>query len=726
MAGRRDAARSRAVGRYDLVVEMAKSQLGALWAASAPESNGPEPRTVRRTVLGAGVGQPTREALLGAARWSTQFGSRYAADTLDIVHDAEELALVTSYQPGETLKALLRLANFKRQSIPPRVALRIALDTCEALCAAELRTASAPQGPDFLWGGLLPDSITVGTDGISRLLDIGVAAIWQREVPAAEHPEVTSYRAPEQLERGVVDSRADVFALGTLLWEMLSGGKRLFVGSSHRAVADKLKQHYVPPLSLAGPADLDTTALQALVSKMLEQDPRRRFRSVDDLRQTLLALGDAVALPMEASDFVTMFASSSLASRERVLQRALHRSPPIQPAVSVAKPAPAVSGIGAPAFDAGRPEAPQRVDRTSSPGPLRQSNPPPAPMRPRAESPPRGARPLPLPVQAKLRSRVSAPDGVLPPPPVAALAKRPSLPDLPVADDDASESVRAEDILAALEVEEDLGPDSDAMPTLRPEEPTAPVAPATAAEPLPLVAPPVPARPPIETIPGVAPPANSPGAVLRETAPPAVSPAQPTETPTAGASDTAGANPPIAALASPGINAQAAVPAGEADGAPRARPARGRLPTLLIASLAGGALVLLLGLGFALSGDDDAVSDTREAENSAPPSRTLGTTVADKKSEPEKPAADAPVTTTTTNDEPAEKKPAESDTPEDSGADTDDTVANGETPSPATPVTPPAAPRPGARQAPAPPPPRATAPKRKKIRAKRSFIPSGI
>lgn len=757
MAGRPDAARSRAVGRYNLVLEMAKSQLGALWAGSIQGSPGPEPRTLRRLALGTGVSQATHEALLAAAHWGTHFASEYAADTLDVVDSKNELTLVTGYVPGETLKALLRLANFKRQSIPARVALRIALDACEALCAAELRTASAPQGPDFLWGGLLPDSIVVGTDGTSRLLDIGVAAIWQREVPAAQHPEVTSYLAPEQLEHSSVDSRADVFSVGTLLWEMLSGGKRLFVGSSHRAVADKLKQHYVPPLSLTGVLDVDATALQALVSKMLEQDPRRRFRSVDDLRNALRSMEDAVALPMEVSDFVTTFASNSLASRQRVLERALRRSAPVRPARPAAAAAPAVAGpTNAPTLqEIGGADALERAARTSSPSVQRPSSPPPAAMRPRADSPPRGAgaRPLPLPAQAKLGHRISAPDNLLPPPPVASPVKRPSLPDPPVAEGDAAASVRAEDILAALAVEEDLGPGSDEMPTLRPAEPDAePPAPAVAANPpaprpvqrtLPgpgdmANLPPL-ARPPLETIPGVAPPEQPAAASVAraaDAAPRASSP-PPTATPhlgqphpTAGSAHESAAQAAVA-VASPSGGGEQPLSTAEADGVTRKpRPETARLPTLLLAALAGGALLLLLGLGLALSGGNDAAPEVREADNASAPKRTVGSTLADTKatdtkSNPATPDELVAAEATTNDSEPSDKS-TDGEEQKQTSATAEDETATNETATAAAPPSPALTTRPTPRQAPAPTPRRAAAPKRKKIRATRSFIPSGI
>src|SRR5687768_9010634 len=147
MAERPAAARSRSVGRCDLLVEVAKSQLGSLWVATTPGAAGLEPRLVRCLALGSASGTPgvtpdDREALAELGRWSSGFEVEQAANTLEVVVEGNDLCLVSAYVPGETLRSLLRLAHFKRSSLPTRIALRVILDVCEGLVAAELRAGS--------------------------------------------------------------------------------------------------------------------------------------------------------------------------------------------------------------------------------------------------------------------------------------------------------------------------------------------------------------------------------------------------------------------------------------------------------------------------------------------------------------------------------------------------------------------------------------------------------
>jgi serine/threonine-protein kinase len=767
MAGRPGASKSRSVGRYDLVVEMAKSQLGSLWAATVPAAAGLEPRMVRRLVTPTVKNAATlQQAEAAAAHWSVDFGVDQAMNVLEVVHEPTELALVSGYVPGETLRALLRLANFKRKDIPSRVAARITLDVCQALLAGETRALAASLAPEQFYGGLLPDSIVVGSDGIARLLDMGVAAAWRSGSNALSHPEVAAYAAPEQFNSESLDSRTDVFILGALLWEMLSGGKRLFVGSSGKAVSERVLNHPAPKVTSSHPGQQIPAAMQALLSKMLERDPRKRFRSVDDLRSSLESMDADVALPIEVSDFVTTFAHNSLNSRERVLERALNRAVPtsnLTPAPSASRaPAPQPPKALADGSASSPPPPPARArqssaGRLSSPQLPSLEGPGASPsLKPEARG---GARPLPLPMHARLGARTSSPDGVLPPPPPPVVAKNPKSSAPSTSNDDDSSSVRAADILRALAVE-DAPPASDEMPTVRPVQPAAPApapAPATShdvlsapsaprppqqtlaghASPTPPAAGQDPSRPQLQTLTGYGageglqqPQAaqsgqSDEGQTLRAPAPDATAGANTdpavAAAPIAAAQETVSPSTSVAPREPETVQAETAS-ARTSDEAMTGLPARQsgvggrRLPMPLLAGLGGGALLLLIGLVFALGGRDGG-----DPEPAAPVRTASSNPVAETaKSEP--PAAEK-------KPEPPASKPSDA-AATDQSSDSSDSEEEGEEEHSGTAIGEPATPaaKPVARGWSAPPPaaPKPTSAPKKKMRAKRTFIPSGI
>ncbi len=750
MAARAGSPKTRSVGRYELVIELAKSHLGALWIATAESDGAYEAHLLRRVQLPPSIPAADGERVRQAAEFSRTLKDDHILPLVDTSQGEGELALVSGYVPGETLRALLRLCSFKREPVPPRVALEIVLDVCEALLAAEIRAVSAPLGPDFFYGGLLPDSIIVGTDGTSRLVDLGIAAVWRRLPALAEHPEVTAYSAPEQFGGRAIDSRADVFVLGILLWEMLSGGRRLFVGSSHRGVVEKVLQFPIPDVDPKRPGEAIDPAVQQLVRKMLERDPRRRFRSIADLKQAIEQLGSA--LPIEVSDFVTTFARSPLSSRERVLERALQRPAhvvrpgPREPATATPPGASSPAGTNAPR--APMASTPAVRPPSASPG---LSSPPVHDSDNSSEAagatearvertPPRAvAKPLPLPAQATLGRRLSAPDGVLPPPP-----KRPRK---RASEDDAS-SVRAADIMRALAVE-DAEPESDGLPTL----PAPPAGQAAQPQPPPLPDRPhedrfrphqqtLPGpgdveetalpRPPIATLPGYAGP-EPPKPAAPEPAAPGGQPPSDTRgeagasRPVASATAESGASP----LAAPDaeLRAVAAPTTTGVSPRPASRPSISgsrRLPVPLIAGLGGGALLLLIGLavGTADGPEPTADADATNRQSAARQKAAQPEPELTKVAESHKPA---PQTPPAEESEPAEPEANETDDTAE-GEDATDDVAPTEgseaSPPPSDgsePKTTHTAPAPRAR-APRPPP----ASPKKQIRAKRTFIPSGI
>lgn len=562
------AARSRSVGRYDLVVEVAKSQLGPLWAATERGTAGLELRWVRRVAVGAGTSARELEVLADLGRWSSGVRAEQVPSTLDVVSEERDLTLVTRYFPGESLRSLLKLTSLKRESVPPRLALALALDVCKAVAAAETRALETGRDPEFLWGGLLPDSIWLGTDGTTRVLDLGVASMWRGLASEAQHPEVTAYSAPERTESGPAAASADVFTLGIVLWELLSGGRRLFAASSQRAVVEKLQKLTAPPEL---PADVDD-ATRTLLRALLEPDPQARMSDLRELQRTL-ENGPALAAPRELADFLARIAGTTLASRERALQRVLQQATGRRPT----------------------------------------SEPPPRPTLP-----PGAARPLPLPAQAKLAARGAGFDSRLPPPPPA--PERLLDIDARGNEEEETGSVRAEDILAALAVDDlESGPAAaPSAPAPEPEvkleaepeatEPSAP-APLSSRRRAPLTAVVVPS-----IVAGSDATFTPVPSVLQTLRGPGVPPlgSEALGLPTSGAPTTAPATPvnPVPAGLAPASSRSTKL----AKAVDAARAVRRRLPTSVIAAVGGATLLLVIALVAAAGGDAEPAPEAASQE----------------------------------------------------------------------------------------------------------------
>jgi serine/threonine-protein kinase len=130
-----------------------------------------------------------------------------------------------------------------------------------------------------------PANVLLGFDGAVRLIDFGIAqAAISSRAPDAVLRGKFGYMSPEQVRGLPVDRRADVFSLGVVLHEMLTG-ERLFTGPSELAVLEKVRSAEVAPPSARNPEV--PPALDAVVLRALAREPEDRFPWAGGLRDAL-------------------------------------------------------------------------------------------------------------------------------------------------------------------------------------------------------------------------------------------------------------------------------------------------------------------------------------------------------------------------------------------------------------------------------------------------------
>ena len=221
-----------------------------------------------------------REALAVASLSHPNIVSLYDAGT----HDGTPYA-VMELLDGETLRARLAAGP-----LPPRKAIEYGLQIARAIAAAHSR--------GILHRDIKPDNIFITRDGHVKVLDFGLAHLTENSITsdgatrAASTPGLVlgtvGYMAPEQLRGGAVDERADIFALGAVLYEMLSG-RRAFEGESQADVVSAILQHDPPEIS--GTGTIISPVLDRIVRRCLEKNPDDRFHSARDLAFGLEAVG---------------------------------------------------------------------------------------------------------------------------------------------------------------------------------------------------------------------------------------------------------------------------------------------------------------------------------------------------------------------------------------------------------------------------------------------------
>jgi alpha-tubulin suppressor-like RCC1 family protein len=182
------------------------------------------------------------------------------------------LALVLQYVPGTTLRALID----REAPLPPDRAERVMRDVASALAYAHAR--------GVVHRDVKPENVFVhADDGRALLADFGIARSGQQDglTMAGTALGTPAYMAPEQVDGDALDGRADLYSLGVVTWEMLTG-RRPWEGESLYNVIYKQKHDELPPVEALRPGAVPPR-LQYVVERMLQKRPAARWAGADGL-----------------------------------------------------------------------------------------------------------------------------------------------------------------------------------------------------------------------------------------------------------------------------------------------------------------------------------------------------------------------------------------------------------------------------------------------------------
>jgi eukaryotic-like serine/threonine-protein kinase len=224
---------------------------------------------------------------INEARLAARIHHAHVVQTLDVVWTGTQLMLVLEYVDGDTLNRVLRSAVERRQQLPMEIACSMVTGLLHGLHAAHEVRDEEGAPLDIVHRDVSPQNILIGRDGIARVLDFGVAKALAQS-PATQTGLLKGkfgYMAPEQIMRGQVDRRTDVFAAGVVLWEALTC-RRLFQASRNIEQAmSRVVAGDIPPPSAHRPGI--PPVLDAIVLKAMARDVDRRFQSAEELAEAI-------------------------------------------------------------------------------------------------------------------------------------------------------------------------------------------------------------------------------------------------------------------------------------------------------------------------------------------------------------------------------------------------------------------------------------------------------
>jgi hypothetical protein len=307
------------VGAYELLLPIASGGMGTVYLARKRGPGGFEREVALKLTHSFLREQPEWTAeLIEEAKLASRIHHPNVVQVLDVEDDAFGVFLVMQYIEGDTLHALRRHAAKEETRVPTDIALRILVDALAGLHAAhELRDAGGePLG--VVHRDFTPQNILVGTDGVARLTDFGVAKAASR-VGVTRTGVVKGkavYMAPEQVRAQQLDRRADVWAAGVIAWELFAGRRMHRVTDDPAAMLLQIATESPPRLRSA--RDDVPLAVDEAIAHALSVDRTRRCPSAQRFAELLVQGWASEAAPASAAtvaQYVRGIVGDTLASR---------------------------------------------------------------------------------------------------------------------------------------------------------------------------------------------------------------------------------------------------------------------------------------------------------------------------------------------------------------------------------------------------------------------------
>jgi serine/threonine protein kinase len=279
------------LGRYELVELLAIGGMAEIYRAriELPFGAGENELVVKRILPHLARNREFIDMFIDEARIVMPLSHGNIVQVFELGREGEDYFLVMEYLRGRNLETVLARAAERGQPFPLEAALFVASEIAGALDYAHRFRDARDNPAGIVHRDVSPQNILVGFQGEVKITDFGIARARSRIRSTSQGiiRGKASYLSPEQAECRELDGRSDVFSLGVVLYEMLSG-RRPFEGPDEVATLELVRRAEFQPLENCRP-DLEPGISEA-VAKALRRDPAERFTDAGAFKSALSAL----------------------------------------------------------------------------------------------------------------------------------------------------------------------------------------------------------------------------------------------------------------------------------------------------------------------------------------------------------------------------------------------------------------------------------------------------
>jgi len=255
-------------GRYQIIEELGKGGMGKVYRALDRKLK--EEVALKLIKPEVASDRQTLERFGNELRLARKIGHRNVGRMFELMQDAGTHYITMEYVPGEDLKSFIRRSH----QLAVGTAVGIARQVCDGLSEAHRL--------EVIHRDLKPSNIMIDKEGNARIMDFGIARSLQGKgiTGAGVMIGTPEYMSPEQVEGKEADQRSDIYSLGIILYEMLTG-RVPFEGDTPLAIAVKQKTEAPRDPRMVNaqiPEDLSR-----IILKCMEKDRAKRYQSAEDI-----------------------------------------------------------------------------------------------------------------------------------------------------------------------------------------------------------------------------------------------------------------------------------------------------------------------------------------------------------------------------------------------------------------------------------------------------------
>ena len=311
--------------RYELLCPIASGGMASVWLGRLRGKRGFEKLYAIKTIKTELISDPHfQEMFLDEARIASRIIHPNVAQTLELGEQEEILYIVMEHVDGESVAKLHRLALKQGTPLPAGIALRIVADACAGLHAAHQLKEPSGESLGVVHRDVSPQNILLTSGGVAKVIDFGLVKAKNRSATETKSGVVKGkirYMAPEQVGGKVIDHRADVWAAGMCLYELVTGRLPYHDEDDLDVVKRLMGDNPLPTLDASIPLPI-----QRILARAIVRDPAARFESCSAMRKAIETAVQELGVPAhndDVADFVRMTLPDLASKREKTVARAI-------------------------------------------------------------------------------------------------------------------------------------------------------------------------------------------------------------------------------------------------------------------------------------------------------------------------------------------------------------------------------------------------------------------